>query len=71
MSTKGRKLTCHEFQNFVAELNSSGADPEDAERHPHAKGCAVCRQFIKDLETIAEAARSLFPNERKTIDRPN
>jgi hypothetical protein len=71
MLKNARKLTCEEFQRHVADLINSGADPEDVERHPHAKSCAICRQLLREIEVIEEAARSLFPDEWKTINRPN
>ena len=54
MSEDLRKLTCEEFQNQIAELLASGADIEN---HPHVKVCAICRQLLRDLETIAENSR--------------
>ena len=29
--------------------------------HPHLQTCELCRALLNDLETIAEAARQLFP----------
>ena len=29
--------------------------------HPHFQGCDHCRALLADLETIAAAARQLFP----------
>jgi hypothetical protein len=29
--------------------------------HAHLQHCALCRALLADLETIAEAARSIFP----------
>jgi hypothetical protein len=54
MPEDASQVTCTEFQNQLAELLSSGVNVED---HPHAKACAICRQMLLDLETIAEAAR--------------
>jgi len=71
MPKNTRKLTCEEFQRYIADLVNSGAAPEDAERHPHAKTCVNCRQLLQELEVISDAARSLFLDEWKTIDRPN
>jgi len=34
---------------------------EDLASHPHLLGCPLCRALLADLETIAEAARQLFP----------
>jgi hypothetical protein len=52
------KLSCAEFQAQLPELISSG---KDAAAHPHVKSCELCRALLADLETIAEAARNLFP----------
>jgi len=69
MPQHASKLTCEEFRRFVADQLNSGADHEDLERHPHARSCADCRQFVQELAAIAEAARSLFPDEWK--NNPN
>lgn len=53
------KLSCAEFQAQLPELISSG---KDASAHPHLQGCELCRALLADLETIAEAARQLFPS---------
>ncbi|HWG21931.1 MAG TPA: hypothetical protein VG225_15480 [Terracidiphilus sp.] len=53
-------MTCEEFQAHMPELIGSG---ENAAAHPHVQNCALCRALLADLETIAEAARSLFPVE--------
>ncbi len=53
-------MTCEEFQSQMPELIGSG---EDASSHPHMQKCALCRALLSDLETIAEAARQLFPVE--------
>jgi predicted anti-sigma-YlaC factor YlaD len=29
--------------------------------HPHLQTCELCRALLVDLQTIAEAARQLFP----------
>ena len=65
------KLTCEKFQRRIVDQLNSGADAEDVERHPHEKACAICRQLVQELEAIAEAARDLFPDEWKTINKPN
>jgi hypothetical protein len=54
------KMTCAEFQDQMAELIGSGADPN---AHPHYQDCADCRALLADLQTIADAARQLFPSE--------
>jgi len=53
-------MTCEEFQAQMPELIGSG---QDAGSHPHVLNCALCRALLSDLETIAEAARQLFPVE--------
>jgi predicted anti-sigma-YlaC factor YlaD len=53
------KVSCPEFQARLPELVSSG---EDASAHPHLQNCELCRALLADLETIAEAARQLFPS---------
>jgi hypothetical protein len=30
--------------------------------HPHLKDCADCRALLAELQTIADAARQLFPS---------
>jgi hypothetical protein len=52
------KKNCAEFQAQLPELIGSGAD---ASAHPHIQSCELCRALLADLETIAEAARQLFP----------
>jgi hypothetical protein len=52
------KLTCAAFQGQLADRIGSG---EDVASHPHLRTCALCRALLTDLETIAEAARQLFP----------
>jgi hypothetical protein len=58
MSGDPTKLTCAEFQAMLPDLIGSG---EDASAHPHLKNCELCGALLADLETIAEAARQLFP----------
>jgi len=53
-----KNLTCAEFQSQLPELIGSGVDVSD---HPHLQSCELCRSLLADLETIAEAARQLFP----------
>ena len=53
------KMSCEEFQAQLPELIGSG---EDAAAHPHVQGCERCRALLAELETIAEAARQLFPS---------
>ena len=59
MSGDPGKLSCAEFQGQLPDLIGSG---EDAAAHPHAQDCERCRALLADLETIAEAARQLFPS---------
>jgi len=55
-----RKMSCEEFQAQLAEMIGSG---ENAAEHEHIRSCELCRALLADLETIAEAARQLFPVE--------
>jgi predicted anti-sigma-YlaC factor YlaD len=58
MSQDPKSMSCHEFQDQLSELVGSGADVSS---HPHLQNCELCRALLNDLETIAEAARQLFP----------
>jgi hypothetical protein len=58
MTEKGNNLSCAEFQAQLPDLIGSG---EDISLHPHVQSCDLCRALLADLETIAEAARQLFP----------
>lgn len=58
MTNDLRKISCEEFQAQLPDLIGSGAD---AKAHPHLQSCELCRALLADLETIAEAARQLFP----------
>lgn len=60
MNEDPKNMTCEEFQAHMPELIGAG---EDASNHPHVQTCDLCRALLKDLETIAEAARQLFPVE--------
>jgi len=60
MNLDRNNMTCEEFQAQMPDLIGSG---EDASQHPHVLSCALCRALLNDLETIAEAARQLFPVE--------
>ena len=53
------KMSCEEFQAQLPELIGSG---EDVSAHPHLQSCDRCRALLAELETIAEAARQLFPS---------
>ncbi len=57
-------LSCAEFQARLPELIGAG---EDIGLHPHLQSCELCRALLADLETIAEAARQLFP----VVDPPD
>ena len=58
------KMSCEEFQAHLPELIGSG---EDASAHPHLESCDRCRALLDELETIAQAARELFP----TVEPPD
>jgi hypothetical protein len=53
-------MSCEEFQAQLPELIGSGENISD---HEHIRTCELCRALLADLETIAEAARQLFPVE--------
>ena len=50
--------SCAEFQEQLADLIGRG---EDVSAHPHLQSCPRCRALLADLESIAAAARQLFP----------
>jgi hypothetical protein len=58
MTTKTMDMSCAAFQAQLPELIGSGASIGD---HPHLKTCQNCSALLADLETIAQAARELFP----------
>jgi hypothetical protein len=58
MTEELKNMTCAEFQSQLPELIGSGADIAD---HPHLQTCELCTALLADLETIADAARQLFP----------
>lgn len=58
MTDNGKTLRCEEFQAQLPELIGSGVDISG---HPHLQSCELCSALLADLETIAEAARQLFP----------
>lgn len=60
MNEEANNLTCAAFQDQLPELIASG---ESAANHPHVQSCELCRALLADLETIAQAARELFPVE--------
>lgn len=63
-ANNANNLTCAEFQAQLPELIGSG---EEITEHPHLQDCELCRALLADLETIAEAARQLFP----TVEPPD
>jgi len=60
MTEDRNNMSCADFQARLPELIGSG---ENASNHPHVQNCELCRALLADLETIAEAARQLFPVE--------
>jgi predicted anti-sigma-YlaC factor YlaD len=60
MTEKRDNLSCAAFQAQLPELIGSGVP---LVFHPHIQNCECCRALLADLETIAEAARNLFPIE--------
>jgi hypothetical protein len=54
------KLSCAAFQNQWPDLIEGGGD---LSTHAHLQTCELCRSLMADLETIAAAARQLFPIE--------
>jgi len=65
MSADSTKLSCEAFQAQLADLIGSG---EDASLHPHLQTCSNCRALLADLQTIADAAKQLFPIEQPKED---
>jgi len=59
MTGDPRNMSCEEFQAQMPELIGSG---KDASAHPHLQSCERCRALLADLQTIADAARELFPS---------
>jgi len=60
MTDEAKELSCAAFQAQLPELIGTGAN---AAEHPHVQSCELCSALLNDLETIAEAARQLFPIE--------
>ena len=58
MTEEANPMTCQEFQAQLPEMIGSG---ESLAAHAHLQHCALCRALLADLETIAEAARLIFP----------
>jgi predicted anti-sigma-YlaC factor YlaD len=65
MTVDPKSMSCQEFQEQMSDLIGSGVDLQD---HPHLQGCDLCRALLNDLETIAEAARQLFPIQQPEED---
>ncbi len=65
MRDEEKNMSCEAFQSQLPELIASG---EDVSGHPHLQTCELCRALLADLETIAEAARQLFPIEEPPDD---
>ena len=59
MTEDRKSLSCAEFQAQLPDLIGAG---ENVATHPHVLSCELCRALLADLETIAEAARQLFPS---------
>ena len=66
MTDGNEKMTCAEFQAHLPELIGSGVNVADNE---HLKSCELCKALLADLETIAEAARQLFPVEKEPSEK--
>jgi hypothetical protein len=64
MTGDPNKSSCAEFQAQLPNLIGAG---EDVAHYPHAENCELCRALLADLETIAAAARQLFP----TVEPPD
>jgi hypothetical protein len=60
MTEETKIMSCEEFQAKLPELIGTGESIAD---NPHVQTCDLCRALLADLETIAEAARQLFPIE--------
>lgn len=58
MSDERKTMSCAEFQAQLPDMIGSG---KNVSAHPHIESCDLCRALLADLETIAEAARQLFP----------
>ena len=54
-------LTCAEFQDQLPNIFASSAEAnEDPHFHAHLQACENCSNLVRDLESIADAARQLF-----------
>ena len=65
MNSTKTNLSCTDFQAQLSDLISSGATIAN---DPHLMTCENCRALLRDLETIAEAARQLVPIEEPPDD---
>lgn len=61
MSGDRENMTCQEFQEQLAEMIGAGVDVSN---HPHLRSCENCKALLKDLQTIADAAKQLLPIEQ-------
>ncbi len=64
MSSSRNNMSCAEFQAQLPDLYASGVNVNN---HPHMQSCELCRALVAELETIAQAARDLFP----TVEPPD
>jgi len=60
MTTNNKTMSCEEFQSQLSDLVGSGADVEN---HYHIQECEICRELYEQLQTIAQAAKQLFPDQ--------
>ena len=58
MTLEANNLECRQFQARLAEMIGAG---ENFAAHPHYRNCPLCKALLADLESIAAAARQLFP----------
>jgi hypothetical protein len=59
-----KNMSCAEFNARMAQLIAAG---EDIFAHPHVRKCRLHRALLHDLETIAKAAKQMFPE----VDPPD
>lgn len=52
-------LTCEEFQDQLPDLLTVGGSAFS--NHAHLTGCGNCAALVRDLQSIADAARELLP----------
>ena len=64
MTDNRKRMSCAQFSACMADLIAAG---EDMFSHPHVRRCKLHRALLEDLETIARAARQLFPE----VDPPD